>query len=146
MIAIFWLGHSFTGIFADAYTITSSGEHLQLIELSGAPSPSPFWAVRFDGRDVETGSCRQHCEDRASAIACTSKGTNSFVPNFPSWLSLSLTRSKKRPFVHFAALGWKTEARRRATIRSTTLTATPRLAIRIAHRASAALSRWYRVS
>src|SRR5438876_10918400 len=41
----------------------------------------------------------------AEAMACRSNDTSSLVANLVSWLSLSLARSKKRPFVHSAASG-----------------------------------------
>ena len=75
-------------------------------------------------------------------MACRSTGTSSLVANLASWLSLSLARSKKRPFVHSAALGWERAARRRAAIRSTAVAAASRSSIRAVHRASAALSIW----
>ena len=58
------------------------------------------------------------------------------MANIASWLSLSLARSKKRPFVHSAALGRERAARRRATIRSTAVAAASRSSIRAVHRAS----------
>ena len=68
-----------------------------------------------------------------------STDTNSLESNLANWLSFSLARSKKRPFVHSAALGRETAARRRAAIRSTAVVAASRSSIRAVHRASAAL-------
>src|SRR5580704_5853543 len=48
----------------------------------------------------------------AEAMACRSNDTSSLVANLVSWLSLSVARSKKRPFVHSVALGRATDARR----------------------------------
>ena len=79
---------------------------------------------------------RQPCEDSAAATACRSTDTSSLVANLASWLSLSLARSKKRPFAHSAALGRERAARRRATIRSTAVAAASRSSIRAVHRAS----------
>src|SRR5450755_3032370 len=84
----------------------------------------------------------QQSEDRAAAMDCKSTDTNSLDANLANWLSLSPARSKKRPFVHSAGLGWQTDARRRAAIRSIAVVAAQGLAIKAVHRASAASSRW----
>jgi hypothetical protein len=58
---------------------------------------------------------------------CKSTDTNSLEANLANWLSFSLARSKKRPFVHSAGLGWQTDARRRAVIRSIAVVAAQRV-------------------
>src|SRR6266853_1590421 len=73
-----------------------------------------LWSVGNAPSDLDEASSAS-----AEAMACRSNDTSSLVANFASWFSLSLARSKKRPFVHSAALGRGTAARRRAAIRST---------------------------
>src|SRR5258708_31972285 len=91
-----------------------------------------FWSVRNAPSDLDGASSAS-----AEAIACRSNDTSSLVANFASWFSLSLARSKKRPFVHSAALGRGTAARRRAAIRSTAVAAAPPAAIKAVHPANA---------
>lgn len=98
--------------------------------------------IGIDGLDGRLGRDFVSHEDSAAATACRSTDTSSLVANLASWLSLSLARSKKRPFVHSAALGRERAARRRAAIRSTAVAAASRSSIRAVHRANAALSIW----
>src|SRR5258707_4399358 len=77
-----------------------------------------LWSVGNAPSDLDGTSSA-----RAEATACRSNDTSSLVANFASWFSLSLARSKKRPFVHSAALRRGAAARRRAAIRSTAVVA-----------------------
>src|SRR5260221_14003974 len=93
---------------------------------SGRPDKQvSLWSVGNAPFDLDGTSSA-----RAEAMACRSNDTSSLVANFASWFSLSLARLKKRPFVHSAALGRGTAARRRAAIRSTAVVAAPRSSIR----------------
>ena len=93
-------------------------------------------------RSPRMPSLCQQSDDRAAAMDCKSTDTNSLESNLANRRSFSLARSKKRPFVHSAALGWQTDARRRAAIRSIAVVAAQGLAIKAVHRPSAASSRW----
>src|SRR5260370_13267571 len=99
------------------------------------------WSVGNAPSDLDEASSAS-----AEATACRSNDTSSLVANFASWFSLSLARLKKRPFVHSAALGRGTAARRRAAIRSTAVAAAPPSAVRAVHPAHAPPAIFYRGS